>query len=55
MPIRKSDDGSPRNRRPPRFALEDLFRGKTAEEWRAIYKDAYDWGPDVGCERVDEE
>ncbi|MBV9587409.1 MAG: AbrB/MazE/SpoVT family DNA-binding domain-containing protein [Alphaproteobacteria bacterium] len=38
----------------PRFTLEDLFRGKTADEWRAIYARAYDWGPDVGREVVEE-
>ena len=38
----------------PRFTLEELFRGKTPEEWRAIYADAYDWGPDVGREIVEE-
>jgi antitoxin MazE len=38
----------------PRFTLEELFRGKTAAEWRALYADAYDWGPDVGREVVDE-
>jgi antitoxin MazE len=37
----------------PRFALEELFRGKTPEEWRALYADAYDWGPDVGREVVE--
>ena len=30
------------------------FRGKTAEEWRAAYADAYDWGADVGDEAVEE-
>jgi antitoxin MazE len=34
--------------------LEDLFRGKTPEEWRAEYADAYDWGPDMGREIVPE-
>ena len=34
--------------------LEDLFRGKTPEEWRAEYADAYDWGPDVGQEIIPE-
>jgi antitoxin MazE len=38
----------------PRFALEELFRGKTPEEWRALYANAYDWGPDVGQEVVEE-
>ena len=39
---------------PPRFTLEELFRGKSLEEWRALYADAYDWGPDVGREIVEE-
>jgi antitoxin MazE len=38
----------------PRFTLEELFRGKTAEQWRALYAGAYDWGPDVGREAVEE-
>jgi len=43
MPTRKTDDGSPRDRRPPRCTLEELFRGKPPEEWRAEYAGAYDW------------
>ena len=39
---------------PPRFTLEELFRGKTPEEWRTLYANAYDWGPDVGREIVEE-
>jgi len=38
----------------PRFTLEELFRGKTPAEWRTLYADAYDWGPDVGREVVEE-
>jgi antitoxin MazE len=34
-------------------ALESLFAGKSTEEWRALYRDAYDWGPDVGREAVE--
>jgi antitoxin MazE len=37
-----------------RFTLEELFSGKTPAEWRALYADAYDWGPDVGREVVEE-
>ncbi len=37
-----------------RVALADLFRGKTAEAWRADYAGAYEWGPDVGREIVPE-
>ena len=38
----------------PRYTLEDLFAGKSATEWRALYAEAYDWGPDAGREIVDE-
>ena len=38
----------------PDFSLEDLFQGKKPEEWRALYADAYDWGPDVGRELIEE-
>jgi antitoxin MazE len=36
----------------PRFTLGEIFAGKTAEAWRALYANAYDWGPDVGREIV---
>jgi antitoxin MazE len=38
----------------PRFTVEELFRGKTAQQWRAAYAGAYDWGPDIGREAVEE-
>jgi antitoxin MazE len=38
----------------PHFTLDELFRGKSPAEWRAAYADAFDWGPDVGREVVDE-
>jgi len=38
----------------PHFTLEELFRGKSPEEWRSAYADAFDWGPDVGREVVEE-
>ena len=38
----------------PRFTVEELFRGKSPEEWRAAYAGAFDWGPDVGREAVEE-
>jgi antitoxin MazE len=34
--------------------LDQLFRGRTPAEWRAHYANAYDWGPDVGRERIEE-
>ncbi len=38
----------------PSYTLEDMFAGKTAAEWRALYAGSYDWGPDVGRELIDE-
>jgi antitoxin MazE len=38
----------------PRYTLDELFAGKSADEWRTIYTGAYDWGPDVGQEIVEE-
>jgi antitoxin MazE len=38
----------------PAMTLEAVFNGKTAQEWRALYAGAFDWGPDIGCEAVDE-
>ena len=38
----------------PPLSLKELFRGKTPDEWRAEYADAYDWGPDMGREVVTE-
>jgi antitoxin MazE len=38
----------------PHFTLEELFRGRSPEEWRADYAGAYDWGPDIGREHVEE-
>ena len=38
----------------PHFTLEEMFQGKNPEEWRAIYAEAYDWGPDVGRELIEE-
>lgn len=38
----------------PRIALDKLFVGKSAAEWRAAYADAFDWAPDVRREVVAE-
>jgi len=35
------------------LTLTELFQGKTAEQWRAAYAGASDWGPDVGREVVE--
>jgi antitoxin MazE len=36
------------------ITIEEMFRGKAPEEWRKEYARAYDWGPDVGREVVEE-
>jgi antitoxin MazE len=36
------------------YTIEELFAGRSPEEWRATYAGAYDWGPDVGREIVEE-
>ena len=38
----------------PRFTLDELFRGKSARQWRKAYAAAFDWGPDTGREIVEE-
>jgi antitoxin MazE len=38
----------------PHFTIEELFRGKSPEEWRAAYAGAFDWGPDIGREVIEE-
>ncbi len=38
----------------PQITVEDMFRGKSPEAWREIYGDAFDWGPDLGRERIEE-
>ena len=52
--IEAHDDGIMIRRIEPRGILEELFRGKTPEEWRTAYADAYDWGADVGREVIPE-
>ena len=34
--------------------LDDLFRGKSADEWRAAYAGSDPLGPDVGREIIDD-
>ena len=38
----------------PSYTLEQMFAGKPADEWCALYADAFDWGPDVGQEIVED-
>ena len=37
-----------------RVSLEDLFRGRSPDEWRTDYAGAYDWGADIGREIIPE-
>lgn len=37
-----------------KYTLDEMFAGRSAAEWRAIYADSYDWGPDVGREIIEE-
>jgi len=48
-------DGDIVIRRPiPRFTLEELFRGRSASQWRRVYAAAFDWGSDAGREIVEQ-
>ncbi|GEM_PF-1494404 len=38
----------------PTYTVDDLFAGKSPAEWRALFSDAYDWGPDQGREIIEE-
>jgi len=38
----------------PRFELRELFEGRSPDEWRALYRGVFDWGPDLGREAVEE-
>lgn len=33
---------------------ESMFTGKSPQAWRALYRGAYEWGPDRRRERVEE-
>lgn len=33
--------------------IESMFAGKSAEAWRSLYREAFDWGPDRGRERIE--
>ncbi len=41
-------------RLPAETSLEAMFAGASPEAWRALYRDAFDWGPDRGRERIEE-
>ncbi|MBO0739195.1 MAG: AbrB/MazE/SpoVT family DNA-binding domain-containing protein [Alphaproteobacteria bacterium] len=52
--LEANDGGIVIRRTVPHFTLEELFEGKSPAEWRAAYREAFDWGPDVGREVVEE-
>jgi antitoxin MazE len=39
----------------PRITVEEMFKGSKPGEWLDAYKDAFDWGPDVGREIIDDD
>lgn len=38
----------------PPISLDEMFRGKSAAAWRETYAGAYEWGPDIDREVVEE-
>lgn len=51
---KSTDRATDRGRESRRIDSAALFKGKTPQQWRTEYADAYDWGPDIGREVVDE-
>ena len=39
---------------PARLTIDSMFSDKSPEEWRALYRGAFDWGEDQGRERIEE-
>ncbi len=39
---------------PAETSVEAMFAGRSPEDWRALYQNAFDWGPDRGRERIEE-
>ena len=39
---------------PAKLTVESMFFGAPSEDWRALYRAAFDWGEDQGHERVEE-
>jgi len=54
MEVRARDGDIVIRRAVPRFTLKELFAGKRPAQWRAAYAGAFEWGPDVGREAVEE-
>lgn len=39
---------------PAETTVEAMFAAQSPEVWRALYRNAFDWGPERGRERVEE-
>ena len=39
---------------PVKLTVELMFSSASSQDWRALYRDAFDWGEDRGGERVEE-
>jgi antitoxin MazE len=37
---------------PAELTAQSMFAGKSPQTWRALYRGAYDWGPDQGREQI---
>jgi antitoxin MazE len=52
--IEASNDEVVIRKLPVEPSIDAMFAGRSPDDWRAIYRDAYDWGPDRGRELVEE-
>ena len=52
--IEEVDGEAPLRKRTAVPGLEALFAGRTAQEWRVDYREADDWGNDLGREQIPE-
>lgn len=52
--IEARDDGIVIRRLVPRISVEEMFKDSKPGEWREAYKGAFDWGPDLGREKIDD-
>jgi antitoxin MazE len=53
--VEQRDDELVIRKAKPPLTIAEMFRGKSPEEWREIYRGhGVEWGPDVGREVVEE-
>ena len=52
--IAATDDALVIRKFPAETSVEAMFAGRPPEYWLALYRDAFDWGPDRGREQVEE-